>query len=89
MKKNGKAPYSEHSLLEFYDDYFIEKTENTKAEIKYDAVFKIRVNELKAIYIYQNVLVAYIIPFSAFSCEDERKEFLNFIQKKINKHHFE
>ena len=81
MKKNGKLPYSNYATLEFYDDYFVEVTENTKTEVKYDAVFKVRVNEPKAIYIYQNAVLAYIIPFDVFCSDDERIKFVDFINK--------
>ena len=85
MKKNGKLPYSNFAILEFYNDYFVETTENTKTEIKYDAVFKVRVNEQKAIYIYQNAVLAYIIPFDVFDSSVARDEFLDFIHQKTNK----
>ena len=85
MKKNGKLPYSEQATLEFFDDCFIETTENTKTEVKYDAVFKIRINESKAIYIYQNAVLAYIIPFDVFDTIAERYNFIEFIRLKTNK----
>ena len=85
MKKNGKLPYSDYATLEFYDDYFVEQTKNTKTEIQYDSVFKIRINEPKAIYIYQNAVLAYIIPFDVFSSDTEKDNFINFINQKTNK----
>ena len=85
MKKNGKLPYSNYATLEFFDDYFVEITENTKTEVKYDAVFKVRVNEPKAIYIYQNSVLAYIIPFDVFVSDAERDKFIEFICQKTNK----
>ena len=85
MKKNGKLPYSDYATLEFFDDYFLETTENTKTEVKYDAVFKVRVNKPKAIYIYQNTVLAYIIPFDAFASDTEREKFIEFIYQKSNK----
>ncbi len=85
MKKNGKLPYSNYATLEFYDDYFVEITENTKTEVKYDAVFKVRINEPKAIYIYQNAVLAYIIPFDVLDSNAERDKFIDFIHKKTNK----
>lgn len=85
MKKNGKLPYSDQATLEFFDDYFIETTENTKTEVKYDAVFKVRVNEPKAIYIYQNAVLAYILPFDVFNSITERDKFIEFIELKTNK----
>ena len=85
MKNNGKLPYSNYATLEFFDDYFVEITENTKTEVKYDAVFKVRVNEPKAIYIYQNSVLAYIIPFDVFVSDAERDKFIEFICQKTNK----
>lgn len=85
MKKNGKLPYSDLAILEFYDDYFLEQTENTKTEVQYNAVFKVRINEPKAIYIYQNAVLAYIIPFDVFGSNAERDEFIDFIHQKTNK----
>ena len=85
MKKCGKMPYDKHSEMEFYDNYFVEKTENTKEEIQYNAIFKVRVNEPKAIYIYKNVVTAYIVPFSSFNSDDERNKFINFISEKTSK----
>ena len=85
MKKNDKLPYSNYATIEFYDDYFVEITENTKTEVKYDALFKVRVNEPKAIYLYQNAVLAYIIPFAVFDSDDERSEFIDFIKRKSNK----
>lgn len=85
MKKNGKLPYSNYATLEFYDDYFVEITENTKTEVKYDAVFKVRINESKAIYIYQNAVLAYIIPFDVFDSDEDRNGFVSFICQKTNK----
>lgn len=84
MKRNGKLPYSDFATLEFYDDYFTERTENTKTEVQYGAVFKVRINERKAIYIYQNAVLAYIIPFDVFASDDERKKFVDFISEKTN-----
>ena len=85
MKKNGKLPYSDYSILEFYDDYFVEKTENTKTEVKYSAVFKTRINETKAIYIYQNTFGAYIIPFDVFDSNEDRVKFIEFICQKADR----
>lgn len=85
MKKNGKLPYSDLSIMEFYDDYFVEKTANTKTELQYDAIYKVRVNEPKAVYIYQNAVLGYVIPFEAFASDDERNKFIDFICEKIKK----
>ena len=85
MKKAGKLPFSENSTLEFYDEYFTESTENTKTQIQYSGIFKVRINDNKAIYIYQNTILAYIIPFDVFFTVDDRNKFIEFISKKSKK----
>ena len=82
MKKKGKLLYSKNATLDFYEDYFVEVTEETKTEVKYQAVLKVRINEPYGVYIYHNAVLAYIIPFDAFKNEEERQEFLAFIHRK-------
>ncbi len=69
--------------MEFYEDFFVAITEKSRSETKYDALYKIIINEEKAIYIYHNALVADIIPFGVFKTETERCEFLDFINEKL------
>ena len=40
IKKHSKLPYSESAVMEFYDEYFIEKTQTTKSKIQYKARMK-------------------------------------------------
>lgn len=82
MKKKGDMLYTESAEMEFYEEGFTETTKNAKSEIKYDAVYKVKVNEGKAVYIYQNSVQAFIVPFSAFKSDEERKEFIAFISEK-------
>ena len=82
IKKHGKLPYSECSIIEFYDEYFIEKTDVCKRELHYNGVQKVIINDTKAIYIFENSVLAYIIPFNTFSSENARIEFINFIKEK-------
>ena len=84
MKKNGKMPYSASASMTFFDDYFTEITPDTETNIKYTAVTRISVSELKAIYIYTNTILAYIIPYNAFRSQTEYEEFLQFISEKVN-----
>lgn len=84
MKKYSKIPYSNIATMQFYNDYFIETTKSTKTEIKYDAIHKVYINDKKAIYIYQNAAMAYIIPFSAFESNEKSEEFVTFIKEKTS-----
>lgn len=81
--KKEKRPYASDFTIEFYDDHFVEITENSRSEIKYEALYRIVVNEGKAIYIYRNSLVADLVPISVFGSESEKCEFLDFINGKI------
>ncbi len=82
--KKENLPYTSKYTLEFYEDFFVEITEKSRSETKYDALYKTVVNEGKAIYIYRNALVADIIPVGVFKSETDRCDFLDFINKKIS-----
>jgi len=84
LLKKGKVKYSPEAVLEFYDDYLTETTKISKQELKYEGIEKIRVNDGKAIYIYYNAVTAYIIPFNAFSNNEEIESFLSFLKEKTN-----
>ena len=77
-------PYSSSVSMHFFDDYFTEIAPDTETKIKYTAVMRISVSELKAIYIYTNSILAYIIPYNAFQSQTEYEEFLQFISEKVN-----
>ncbi|MBR3994316.1 MAG: YcxB family protein [Clostridia bacterium] len=85
LLKKEKRPYASRCTMEFYDEHFVEVTEDSKSESKYDALYKVAINEGKAIYLYRNSIVANLIPFGVFKTEAERSEFLDFINKKTNK----
>ena len=58
------SPTPEFFLTYIYlDSKYDRGVYKIKEGVKYDAIFKVRVNEQKAIYIYQNAVLAYIIPF--------------------------
>lgn len=82
MNKKGNKAYSEYSLIEFTEDCFTETTDKAKTQYQYNAVYKIRVNEPKAIYIYINSVIACIVPLSLFETEDEKKNFIEFLCQK-------
>lgn len=82
-KKKGTMIYDELSMVEFYDDYIRETTADRTTELKYSSIKEVYENEGKAVYIYQNAIMAYIIPVALFSSAEEKKEFIDFIIKKI------
>jgi len=82
MKGNGKLPFSEQNFLQFEDDCFIENTVDTETKTKYSKIERIAVSE-KAIYLYLTAMTANIIPVSVFESEQQKEEFLAFINGKV------
>lgn len=83
MKSSGKMPYLPHSVIEFFEDRFVETADTQRSEILYSSIEKIGVNEGKAIYLHTDVLRAYIIPLSVFASESQYIEFFDFITAKV------
>jgi len=82
QKKAGKLGFSPESLLEFYEDSFIETTATNKTEQKYTAVERISVVDGKMIYIHVNNLMAYMLPFASFDSKEQYDNFIEFIKIK-------
>ena len=80
-KKEGKLPYDSNIVMEFYEDYFIEITNETESKTKYTKIEKIIFGD-KAIYILLSAIQAVIIPYSAFKTERKRHEFESFIKSR-------
>lgn len=84
MKKSGKLPYEESSMVELHDDYFVEITEKSRNEIKYTGAEGIMVASDGSIYVYMNSLTVYILPPSSFESDEDRKEISAFLCEKID-----
>ena len=69
--KKGKKPYSPESTIEFYEDSFVETTENSKQENKYESIYSVCVFNNNYIYIYINPALAYIFKISDFKSVNE------------------
>lgn len=85
LKKKGKICYSERSVIEFFDDSFIETAPEQKSEVRYSAIERISIVSNKVIYIHVNNLLAYILPFSSFESDKQREDFISFIKEKCAK----
>lgn len=81
-KKDNKLPVDLNSVLEFYDDYFVETTTNMKEEVKYSAIERISVVDNKVIYIHKNNTNAYILSLSCFESKKQQDTFFEFINTK-------
>ena len=82
LKKKGKMGYSPSSVIEFYEDVFIETTPDNKTEQKYSAIERVSVVDNKVIYIHVNNIMSYILPFSCFESSEQYNEFFEFIKTK-------
>lgn len=83
LKKSGKNLYSPESIIEFYDDYFVETAAGDKTQRGYSGIEQVSIVEGKAIYIHGNIHSAYIIPYSSFESQAQYGEFLEFLKEKI------
>ncbi len=80
--KNGKASYSPHSVLIFYEDSFTEETEDIKTEVKYSGIDRISIVENKLIMIHTNSIQAYMLPAICFGSDIKYNSFREFIKTK-------
>lgn len=82
--KSEKNLYSPVSVLEFYDDRFVEITDDGKTELYYSAVESVSVVDGKMICFHSNPLIAYLLPISCFESKERYDEFLGFIRTKCS-----
>lgn len=82
LKKNGKMGYSPLSVIEFFDNSFIETAEFNKTEQSYTAIERISIVDNKMIFIHINNVMSYILPLSCFESEEQYRSFLDFIKTK-------
>lgn len=80
-KLKGKKPYTEKAVLEFYDDVFIEITDENKNEVKYSAIENVFVNE-KIVLVFINGMEAYILPTRSFETNEQKSSFVEFLNSK-------
>lgn len=85
QKKNGKVSFSPKATMEFYEDHFVETTEENRTEQKYTAVERISVVENRYVYLHTNSIMAYIIPMASFASREEYDGFLTFAKERISK----
>lgn len=84
-KKKGKLKYSPVSVLEFYDDFFCETTDDQKSEMKYSVIECVRVIRGNMVLLQKYEGLAFIVPISCFRTKEQYDEFLSFIKAKCSK----
>jgi hypothetical protein len=82
-KIKGKLPYSENSVLEFYDDFFVEITDENKTESKYSAIENVVVNE-RMVVLFINSMQGYIVTERSFASPEQKNDFVQFLNDKMN-----
>lgn len=80
-KKSGKLPYHSDVTIYFDNDFFVEASENGEARVNYSVIERIIIAK-KAIYIYTGAVQAILMPLTVFSNEQNRDDFIAFIEKK-------
>lgn len=85
MKKSGKMGFDPTSVLEFYDDAFVEITDTVRTEQKYAVVESININNGQILYIYVNNIRAYLLPLSSFETKEQFGDFIDFLKQKTGK----
>lgn len=85
LQKKGNKLYESNSVVEFFEDFFKEESDSRKEEIEYGAVMCVCDNEGKGVYIFENNVIAHIIPYSAFKSDEQKEAFLGFIGEKTGK----
>ncbi|MBR4845922.1 MAG: hypothetical protein IKU98_05835, partial [Bacteroidaceae bacterium] len=79
-----KMGYSPLSVIEFYEDVFIETTPENKTEQKYTAIERVSVVDNKVVYIHVNNIMSYILPVSRFESKKQYDEVFEFINTKCS-----
>lgn len=82
--KKSKKLYSEASVMEFFDDRFIEHTPGIKTEVNYSAIEAVSILNGRYIFIQQNQLLGYILPFTVFESNEHCTAFIDFLRSKIS-----
>lgn len=82
LKESGKLVYAESGTLIFDDTSILEISKDSQMKTNYSLLERVDIAE-DAIYIFFSAAQAYILPFESFKDEDEKAEFIEFINKKV------
>jgi len=84
LKRSGERLYSPESVIEFFDDIFIETTPDNKTEQKYSVIDRVSIVDNNMIYIHINRVMAYMLPLSCFESKELYDNFLRFLETKCS-----
>lgn len=83
VKKRGTPLYDPESVLEFYDDRFVEITPDAKTELKYSSIERAFVVD-KCIYLLRTHMSGFILTMTCFESTDQFNSFVEFIGTKAS-----
>lgn len=81
-KKQGKLPFEPNTVMEFYDDYFVDFTPDSKTEVKYSAIDRVSVINDKYIYLHLDSARAHLLSSFCFESKEQYDSFVDFIKTK-------
>ena len=84
LKKDGKLPFSKETTIIFDEERIHEKSIEAESSILYTSIEKIGEGD-QAIYIYFSALQAFILPYRSFESDEQKNEFLSFLNTKCQK----
>ena len=84
FKRDGKLPFSKDTIITFDEDHVHEKSNETETRIQYSMIDKV-VEGNQVIYIYFSALQAFILPHRSFESDEQKNEFLSFLNTKCQK----
>jgi len=82
LKKKGKLPFGKTVKIHFDRDYIHEISEMAESKVNYENIEKIA-EEKHGVYVYIGAIQAFIIPHRAFASQQQKSEFLSFINEKV------
>ena len=81
LKKEGKLPFNQKSILTFDEDGIHEKTANTETKTNYTLIEKI-IESDETIYVYIGAVQAIIIPKDCYIADHSIDELLVYLNEK-------
>lgn len=82
MNSMGKPGYCESSVMEVYDDHFIDNQDDGEHKVRFASVERVSIIKDKFVYIHVNSATGYIIKRDVFESDEQYSEFEAFLAEK-------
>ncbi len=83
MRKTGKVPFDKEVTMIFDEEKIRSEADDAQMSAPYSSIEKIVTGE-NALFLYKWAIEAYVLPYRAFSGEEEKEAFLRFLAQKTN-----